>query len=114
MDDLESKLGAILNNPGMMQQLMSLAQSIAPNSPDPTATPAPKEAENPLASIDTASLQKIAGLTKKSNIDRNQNNLLTALSPYLGKQRITRLERAMRAAKMANMATTLLQSNTGR
>ena len=38
MEDMESKLGAILGNPEMMQQIMSIAQNFQTNSaPAPAA-----------------------------------------------------------------------------
>ena len=114
MDDIEAKLGAILNNPGMMQQIMSLAQKITPGSGEPPQTQEKKPQENILPDIDLATIQKLSGFTKQNSIDNNQKNLLSALSPYLSRQRISKLEKAMRAAKMANMATSLLQINTGR
>ena len=64
-------------------------------------------------------IQKLSGLAGQSNIDKNQRTLLTALSPYLSRERIYKLEKAMRAAKMANMASAFLgksgfQFNLGR
>lgn len=41
MEDMESKLGAILSNPQMMQQIMSLAQNF---QSEPEPQPAPVEA----------------------------------------------------------------------
>lgn len=113
MEDVEAKLGAILNNPAMMQQIMSLAQQMSPKEDAPPQ----QEKNNPNNSfpeIDFSILQKLSGLTKQSGIDKNQKNLLSALGPYLTKQRISKLEKAMRAAKMANMATSFLQFNSGR
>lgn len=108
MDDLENKLGAIMNDPDMMQKIMSLAQNLNQNSPPPKA----EKPSNPFPDIDISLLQKLSGFAGKSNIDPNQRNLLQALAPYLNHQRISRLERAMRAAKMAGMATTLLPQLT--
>ncbi len=102
MDDLESKLGAIMNDPDMMQKIMSLAQNL--NQPPPKQEPAAA----PFPDIDISMLQKLSGFAGKSNIDSNQRNLLQALGPYLNSHRLSRLERAMRAAKMAGMATNLL------
>lgn len=107
MDDLEQKLGAVLNNPQLMQQIMSMAQAMGTQSsppeqkqPEPAATPP----------IDPGMLAKLAGLSKQSHIDRDQQALLKALNPYLTKDRIGRLERAMRAAKMAKLAGSFLGS----
>ena len=43
-------------------------------------------------------------------MDQEQQALLQALSPYLSHTRVEKLERAMRAAKMAGLASTLLSS----
>jgi len=100
MDDLENKLGAILNNPEMMSQIMNLAQSF--NSP-------PEEGQKPpppqgFPDIDMGLLQKLSGAARQSGIDQNQKSLLSALAPYVSSRRIHKLERAMRAAKMAGLA----------
>ena len=102
MDDMESKLGAIMNDPDMMQKIMSMAQTL--NGAQPKQEPTP----NPFPDIDISLLQKLSGFAGKSNIDANQRNLLQALGPYLNSHRLSRLEKAMRAAKMAAMATTPL------
>lgn len=108
MDGMEDKLGAILSNPQMMQQIMSIAQSLGQSSqPVPEEKPEPKPA---IPEIDLSMIQKISGLANQSGIDHNQQALLKALSPYLSRERIARLERAMRAAKMARYASTFLSA----
>ena len=105
MDDLESKLSAIMGNPEMMEKIMALANSMGnaestqkADTPPPTSVP----------QIDLSMLQKLSGMAGQNNIDSNQKNLLNALGPYLSRQRLGKLERAMRAAKMAGLATTIL------
>ena len=107
MDDLESRLGALMNDPDMMQKIMSFAQSL--NQTEPAQQEPPR---NSLPDIDLTLLQKLSGLAGKSSIDSNQKNLLQALGPYINHSRISRLERAMRAARMAGIATTLLPQLT--
>ena len=122
MDDIENKLGAILGNPEMMQQIMALAQNFSQAAPKQEqqkqeAPPPPKQeaVPPPLPELDFSTIQKLSGLAKNSGIDKNQQTLLRALSPYLSRQRISKLERAMRAAKMAGMATAFLgNAHTGR
>ena len=58
--------------------------------------------------IDLSALQKITGFARQSSIDSNQQSLLKALGPYLSNRRIDRLEKAMRAAKLAKMASSFL------
>ena len=104
MEDMESKLGAILGNPQMMQQIMSLAQNF---QSEPVPAPPPEESSPPL---DLSSVQKIASMMGKTNIDSRQKALLQALGPYLSNQRIQKLEKAMRAAKLAGMASVFFGS----
>lgn len=103
MDDWEQKLGSILNNPQMMQQIMSMAQSMGNSTSGKTDTPPRQDAVLP--EIDIATIQKISGLAQKSSIDKREQALLHALGAYLSKDRIGKLEKAMRAAKIAKMAS---------
>ena len=99
MSEMEEKLGAILSNPQMMQQIMSMAQAMSP-PPEPA----------PPALPDFSVMQKLAGMTRQSGIDKNQQALLRALSPYISRERSAKLEKAMRAAKMARLATAFLNA----
>ena len=54
MDDLQSQLGSILENPQMMQQIMSIAQTLqTPANP-------PEAPTEPTADFDMATIQKMA------------------------------------------------------
>lgn len=103
MSELNDKLNSILGNPQMMQQIMSLAQSV--NKPEPPAPPPPKPQDAPL---DPAMLTRLTGLMQRGSIDKNQKLLLQALAPYLSSEKIQKLERAMRAAKMAGIASDVM------
>lgn len=112
MDQMEDKLGAILGNPDMMQKIMSMAQSLGA-APEPQKTSPPPELPSP--EFDPAMLQKIMGFARQTGIDQNQHAFLKALGPFLSPQRIGKLEKAMRAAKLANLATSALgQFQSGR
>ncbi len=121
MDDLEQKLGAVLSNPQLMQQITNMAQSLRAQGSEPPAKPQekPSESDHPAPAssaaapqIDLAMLQKLSGLAQQSNIDRQQRELLHALSPYLSTGRIQKLERAMRAAKLAQFASSALNQTS--
>ena len=101
MDQMEDKLGAILGNPQLMQQIMSMAQSLGQSSPQPE--PGPE-----LPGFDPAMLAKLGSLAGQGTVDSNQRALLNALHPYLSSRKLNKLERAMRAAKMARMASSFL------
>lgn len=100
MDNMEEKLGSILGNPAMMQQIMSMAQSLGQSQPEP-----PKQEVPSLPDLDPGMISKVMSMAGQTNIDPNQQQLLKALRPYLTHQRIERLEKAMRAARLANLAS---------
>ena len=110
MENVEDKISAVLNNPQLMQQIMSMAQSLGQSQSEKADLPK----ETPAAafpSIDPSMLQKISGLMQQQGIDNDQQTLLHALTPYLSQDRVSRLERAMRAAKMAKLASAFLGNN---
>lgn len=108
MENMESQLNAILGNPQMMEQIMSIAQNFQ-TEPEPSQVSPVDSAPE----IDFAMVQKLTSLIGKTGIDNHQKALLNALGPYLNSQRIRKLEKAMRAARLAGMASTFL-GNTGR
>lgn len=103
MDQMEDKLGAILNNPQLMGQIMSMAQSLGQASPQPE----PQPAQDP-PNFDPAMLAKLSSLAGQGRVDGNQQALLSALHPYLSHRKVEKLEKAMRAARMARMASSFL------
>ena len=114
MSEIEEKLGQILSNPQMMQQIMSLAQAMNASQPqkqEPTPPPKPLQPTVPaIPDIDPNLLRSLSSMTRQGGIDQNQQALLKALSPYLSQSRVNKLERAMRAAKMAGLASAFLNS----
>ncbi len=118
MAGLEEQLNSVLSNPQMMQQIMALAQNFTPPAESAPAQPPPPQTPQPAANfpaIDPGMLQKLSGLmTQQGGIDKNAQLLLKALCPYISSHRITKLEKAMQAAKMARLATSLFGSKLGR
>ena len=53
-------------------------------------------------------VSRIAALSQQTGLDRQEQALLKALNPYLSRDRLTKLERAMHAAKMARFASVAL------
>lgn len=108
MSELEEKLGTILSNPQIMQQISAMAQALGKTAPEP---PPPQITNQPPQSLpDPAMLQGVAGMLQKSHVSQEQQELLHALSPFLSQVRINKLERAMQAARMAGIASVLLKS----
>ena len=119
MDKMENQINSILNNPEMMQQIMSMAQALG-QSPSPTPkSPPPAQTGPNLNDLDFGMIQKLSGLMKDSSVTSEETSLLKALTPYLNNGRIQKLEKAMRAAKLARLASSFLgagglQMMTGR
>ena len=99
MDDLQQKLSAILGDPKLMQQLGAMAQSLGVQAP-----PGPEVSPGP----DPAMLKGLTGLLGQAAVDRDQQALLSALTPYLTQDKVTRLRKAMQAAGMARAASSFL------
>lgn len=119
MDNMEEKMNAILNDPQMMGKILTMAQTLSrpeanPDDPKvpPDPGPAPKEGQEfSIPEIDPSMLQKLSGFVGQNRIDSNQQSLLRALSPYLSRDRIHKLEKAMRAARLAKVASSLMGSS---
>ena len=107
MEGIEDKLGAILNDPKMMQQIMSMAKALGSSTQD-TKTDQEKPENTPV--LDPGILQKLSSISGPGGIDPEQKTLLQALRPYITGERIQKLEKAMRAAKMARFASVFLNS----
>ena len=110
MENLEQQLGAVLGNPEMMQQIMAMAQALGTSNPEPQPQEPPPPPP-PMPDIDIGLIKKISGLAGQGSIDKDQQALLKALTPYLTGRRIHKLENAMRAAKMARLAAATLGGN---
>lgn len=107
--DMENMLQSVLANPETMEKIMAMAQSLGASSAPPP--PPPKQDAGGFEMPDMEMLQKMAAFAGKSSIDPDQRALLSALRPYIGAHRLNRLERAMQAAKMAGLATGLMQKS---
>ena len=107
MENIQEQMNSILQNPEMMSQIMSMAQSLS-SSQEASAAPQEQTGGFSLPEIDIEAVQKLSGFIGQSNIDQNQRCLLNALAPYLDPARIAKLEKAMRAAKLASLASSLL------
>ena len=105
MSELEEKLGAILSNPQMMQQIAAMAQAFSGPAKPQEQKPSP-----PPSLPDIGALQSLPGLMQGNKVEPEQAELLRALTPYLSQTRIQKLERAMQAAKMAGLASALLKT----
>lgn len=115
MSEMEDQLGAILGNPKMMESIMALAQSMGSGdseagTPQPPPPPPKGTPEPPSWDMDLAMVKALTGFARSSCIDKDQKKLLNALCPYISKDRLQKLEKAMRAAKIAQQASCLFDA----
>lgn len=125
MEGIEEKLGAVLSNPEMMNTIMSMAKALGQNqsTQEPVASakqelqqkPAspPQKTAPPLGRNELEMISKISALSQQTGLDRQEQALLKALNPYLSRDRLGKLEKAMHAAKMAQFATVALDRSGG-
>lgn len=96
MEGLEEKLNQILGDPDSMAQLMSLAQSLGGGE---------KSAASPPPPVNDGFVQGIMGLMQQATqTDGKQEALLNALKPYLHPDRREKLDRALRIARISQLA----------
>lgn len=113
MSGMEDQLGAILGDPEMMQKIQALAQSMGQSQ----STGQPEKPERAVQTSpagpgpgDLEMLKAFTGFARGAEIDQNQRALLKALSPYVSREKIVKLEKAMRSAKLAQQTSGLLES----
>mgnify|MGYP005803779157 FL=1 len=117
MEDLENKIGEILGDPQAMAGILSLAQSLGltpPEPAEPCAPPpsSPSPQQDPMAGS-MAQLLSMAG-----SLGGKELALLQALRPLLREDRRYKLDRAIQAARISQIAGTAMKtlgnSDTGR
>lgn len=122
MDELERALRAVLDDPAQLQELRALAGSLGLGQPDAAAPqeaavpPMPPPAPPPAQPVQEAvSLPEPAAamLRQAGKADKKQEALLLALKPFLRKDRQSKIDRALQAARLASLASLALK-NRGR
>ena len=133
MEGMEEKLGAILSNPEMMNTIMSMAKALGQSQPQPeqaqqSQASVPQQKQNPpqakqsqppqkatplIGRNELERISRISALSQQTGLDRQEQALLKALNPYLSRDRLSKLEKAMHAAKMARFATVALEQSGG-
>lgn len=122
MGDFEDTLNQILSSPQAMEQIMSLASSIAgapgeasgqtpPDGPAQSGAPAPADL---LSGLDPGMLGKVMELLAVYRQDGGQREqLLAALKPFLRPERQARLEQAVRITRISRVIRAALSMGGG-
>lgn len=110
MDDLASKLGELLNNPGSLEQIKNLAGmlggGIGSQPAPPPAAPQPEQLASPVPAADGEMLQtmmKVAPLLSSLHQEDDTTRLLRALRPMLGADRQKKLDEAIKLLQLMRL-----------
>ena len=115
MEGFEEKLSQLLGDPGAMQQILSLAQSLGGGTPPPpsgeqTPPPPPQPGPPGMPGIEgEALLRMLTELSRNTKDDPKQLALFKALKPFLRPERAAKLDRAVQAARLSRMASVALE-----
>jgi len=115
VEELESKLNSILNNPDSMAQILSMAQALSGGMEGGTAQENAPET-NSAAPTDTdmaGALAALSRMAESAGTDRKKEALLRALEPYVDDGRLRRARRALRLLAMAKLARSALAAHGG-
>jgi hypothetical protein len=124
LSEFEDKLQAILGDSQAMDQILSLAQSITGASPESQASDPQPETEtesepetqesSPLGDLDPRLLQLgMRLLSAYNNQDDQKTALLTALRPFVRKERYAKVDRAVRVARLSRVLRVALDAFRG-
>ena len=119
MEDLQAALQSVLSDPQQMEQILAMANALGLHPPDgsgdsseaapeeagsdePGSAPVPDAPQMP--ALDPALLRILGGL---SNAQGPEDRVLNALRPVLRDP--TRIDRALRAAKLSRLAGQFLK-----
>ena len=108
MDDLQSKISAIFSSPESMEQIRSLAQSLAGSSDMQNPSSSTEHHEDALPLIDPRIMQLMTKAMSEFSKPSEASALLGALRPYLSPERMSKVDNAINIAKIAKIARTII------
>ncbi len=98
MGELEDGLNQVLNNPAQMEKIANLAKSLMGGEAQEQSVGTPD--------FDMGVIQKISGLMRDSSAaDSKDRRLLDAMRPFLSEKRRSKMDKAVKLAKMAHIAS---------
>lgn len=99
MDDMASKLSELLSDPGAMDKIKSMADSLLGGEESKPKNDLPFDIPN---DIDIGAIMNIIGALN-SNTNDNRSQLLLALKPHLSEQRRERVDSAVKILRLINV-----------
>lgn len=112
MDDLAGQLNALLKDPDSMEMLQGLAASLFSGEEEKKQDPPPQPAAPAfpdLGGSELGLLMKVGNLLR-SNHEDDRTRLLMALRPMLSPERQSRVDKAVKLLKLAELLPLLKES----
>jgi hypothetical protein len=113
VSDLEDKINAVLGDPKQMQEITKLAKSLMGGGEKEAAS---EKVSNPAEDmgLDQNMLKRLGRIMGESRSDKpEQQALLEAMKPYLSEKRRSKMDRAMKMAKLARIAKIAMEDMGG-
>lgn len=115
MENMDSRLNALLNDPNAMARIMELARQLSGGAVSPTPPPAPPPPPPPPQppqedSFDPTVLLRLLPLLQELRQEENSQTrqLLLALRPFLKPERQGKVERAVKLAHLIHIGKKFL------
>lgn len=109
MDELSEKITKILNDPGSIQQIMSMASALGLKPPAAEAPDAEGEKQASLPQPEV--IETFSNMLRHAeHEEKKQEALFRALRPYLKPGRQERLERALQISHLSHLAGAAIRS----
>ena len=103
MAEFEEKLNAVLSNPELMGQILSMAGSL--NQQQAAPPPPPPSANFGSMPFDPGAMAGMMQMLKATQLEPRQRNLVQALRGFVPEDRLVLLEKAMQASLIAKFAS---------
>lgn len=96
MSELEDRINSVLNDPQQMEQITKLAQSLMGGDGGASQS----------SGFDLSSLGQLGGMSDGGD----KQALLNAMKPFLSEKRRSKMDRAMKFARLAKLARLALRN----
>lgn len=98
VSDFEDKLNKLLNDPKEMERFAGFAKSLM------SGAESPKREQSAVPDIDPSILKNLSGILSGKGSDSRDAKLLEAMRPFLSERRRGKMDKAMKIARLADIA----------